>query len=393
MNTELQQEHQRAQAISKLLVVVFAHNEADALSQSLPIILKELEGLGDVHVVADNCDDRTAEIATRSGVQVFIRNELQVGKGAAIRWWAKKMGAVLLSYEAIVILDADSLVTEGFFKAVRGIASGAQNAFQVRVKPLLTADFGIAKLAALSENLEQLVGDRFRSRLNWPVRLRGTGMVLNPAILIRSAEALRTWVEDIELTILLTSQGIPIVYKHNITILDPKPGDEGGFRQQRARWLRGQGQIVRSYWKEILQICLKGPAGWSLLSSILFKPRSLIVLVMGFAGLAAILLSILLGSTFWLMISIVIAAIFVLNALYYVIGSLIIGEKNTTLLLIQSPMYLLMWLRSLILSFLPGNGWLRARPYADQELSNPTVSMVDDPEVIKKRNELNADLS
>ena len=90
-----------------------AHNEEVTIGRLLASI-KALEyplGRYDVFVVADNCTDRTAEIARAAGAQVEERNDYtQRGKGYALRWLLARLRERGARFDAYVVLDADTVV-------------------------------------------------------------------------------------------------------------------------------------------------------------------------------------------------------------------------------------------------------------------------------------------
>src|SRR5438552_2192205 len=90
-------------------ILVPAHNEEALLGKLLESILaltypKERYT---VYVVADNCTDKTAELACAyDGVQVYKRfDEVKRGKGFALEWIFQKLEEKQLIYDAYVIID------------------------------------------------------------------------------------------------------------------------------------------------------------------------------------------------------------------------------------------------------------------------------------------------
>ena len=90
----------------RLAVLVPAHNEAAVigrLQRSLSLLTYPRE-LFDVFVVADNCTDRTAEIARDAGAIVYERETVTLrAKGHALRWLLERVRAHG-TYDAYVVL-------------------------------------------------------------------------------------------------------------------------------------------------------------------------------------------------------------------------------------------------------------------------------------------------
>src|SRR5919201_4724168 len=103
----------------RFAILVPAHNE----EQLLPRLLQSINALDypralyDVHVVADNCTDRTAAVAAAAGATVHVRaDDQRRGKGYALRWLLARLGRAGAAYDAYVILDADSVVSPNFLR-------------------------------------------------------------------------------------------------------------------------------------------------------------------------------------------------------------------------------------------------------------------------------------
>src|SRR5262245_56284402 len=94
------------------VVLIPAHNEESGIAATLANIKPHLLTGDRLVVVADNCTDRTAEIATASGAEVFQRQDLtRSGKGYALDFGIR---AIADSPPAVVVvIDADCLVQEG----------------------------------------------------------------------------------------------------------------------------------------------------------------------------------------------------------------------------------------------------------------------------------------
>ncbi len=107
------------------VVLIPAHNEEAGLDRALRGILATLGPRDEVLVVADNCTDRTAEIARGLGARVVERHDTtRRGKGFAL---AFGVNALRGSPEAMVILDADCRVNEQTVQllAAEALRSGA----------------------------------------------------------------------------------------------------------------------------------------------------------------------------------------------------------------------------------------------------------------------------
>ena len=226
----------------KIALIIIAQNESQHIKPTVLAARKALRQCDNVFVVADNCVDDTAVIAKKSGAIVLSREQLApAGKGAAITWFIQEYSNIMFEYSYLVILDADSLI-EFHFKhdLEKLLQDGKTIAAQCRLSPIDFEISPISTLIALSDILEQTVFDRFRSRLGWSVRMRGTGMVLKPQLLFDISKNIDTEVEDLVMCLLLAERQILVKSFASAIVYDPKPTITDAASRQRARWFRGQ---------------------------------------------------------------------------------------------------------------------------------------------------------
>ena len=333
--------------------IILAHNEERVSGKTIRFLEAALSSSDAILVVADNCSDDTAQVSEQAGAQVFVRSSGDAsGKGAALGWLVDKHLDDLRNYSMAIILDADSLVNPNFTEVIKRTIEKGDVAYQSFVYPLFKKGSSIGILGGLSELIDQRVNDKIRTKLAWPVRLRGTGMVIPMNLFIVYCRDLRTNVEDIALTLLLSSKGISIARIDEAIVHDPKPLSLDAAAKQRARWFNGQWKAVWMYRVQVLRILRKGPSGWSLLGSLFLRPKVFVLL--GSAALAVFLSP-------WYWVSMFFWVYFLMGSAFIAISLLIIPER--TLLfpaLLYTPAYLWMWVKSLMLS-LYSSSWYRAR--------------------------------
>lgn len=357
------------------LVVILARDEQETIGRTVRACRAQCSQGDQVHVVADHCSDRTAARAEAAGAVVHTRRSGTPGKGLALKWWFESLVQDGVHADGVVVFDADSRLEPGCLAALRaGLARGAAAA-QARVVPLLGQGASpTLKLAAWSEEVEQEVYDRLRTRLDWPVRLRGTGMALSWSAASQTLSKLSTAVEDAELSLMLAARGGEVISVPEARVGDPKPANGGAASRQRARWLQGQRALLSSKGRLILGLLLRGPAGWSLLSAILAKPRSFVLPVKG--GLA-LLLVLLLGRNALVGWGALAAVTLVGIDVAGLALSLVRLPSRWMYLgaLLGLPAFIWMWCRSAALALRSPEPWLRARPRAfDPSTQEPEVA-------------------
>ncbi|MBI3362691.1 MAG: hypothetical protein HY023_16440, partial [Chloroflexi bacterium] len=170
-------------------------------------------------------------------------------------------------------------------------------------------------------------------------------------------------VEDVEMSLLLAARGLPVTFAPEARVFDPTPATDALAARQRARWLRGQWAVWKLYRREIARLLVRGPWAWSLVSSLLLKPKSLLLLAKALLCLAALTLW-----PIWPPVRValgLLALSLLLDAAYYVIGLAFVENGSAFLLRLPlAPIFPVMWLRGASLALeaaRTAKGWLRAR--------------------------------
>jgi len=316
-----------------------------------------------VFVIADNCTDETAVVAWTKGAYCLERfDPANPGKGKAIQWFLREGANVLQAFDAIVVFDADSQVDTAFLQEISKAFAGSAPAVQGFVLPMPAQRSPVSSLAAYSELLAQKIEDRARSHLGWPVPLRGTGMAFRIKMLKEIAPSLRTKAEDVEMALLIAGNG-RIAFAPEAIVYDPKPSNVARVATQRARWLQSQWEIWRYYWRDIiLRLLVKGDIGQkALLFSLLLKPKALVF------SLKVLLFGLFLAIPFlptWLRSAVVIllSGAVLVDIAYYIVGLAFVDDpRYYAKALFSAPLYILMWLRGMLIATISKEPWLRAR--------------------------------
>ncbi len=339
----------------RIAIAVFACNESGVIQRTIHSIQNAMRDSDALFVIADNCTDDTALLSLRLGANVLIRNNPKLkGKGVAISWFMKEYYHFIRDFDQIVILDADSLIPINFFDQLETYLTHKIAVGQCSLLPVDYETTPLSLLIGLSDLIEQTVFDRIRSWFSFSVRLRGTGMVFDPHLLLNLCHKIDTEVEDIVLSLLLAEHGIIVKSLPTAQVLDPKPNGIISASNQRARWFRGQMSALWKYRRNVMKTLLSGLNGCSILCSIFLKPRWLQLLILtclGFLCLHFPVVSVLFFSMVAIQIILITAGIIRQP-----------NRKQFFKSLLFLPVFLLMWLIGIKLSLkcLP---WLRVRNF------------------------------
>ena len=231
-----------------VLFLVPAHNEALLIKHCVQSLcqLHRRHCDSTVVVVVDACTDDTAAIARCAGAAVLdFGHSTPIGKARLLDQAVRR--GVHESYDAVVIVDADSIVDQRFADTVGSspmLRSTVQQGYHSISNP---RESWLTRLAALLNSVRyegQLVL-RAQAELNAP--LTGNGMCLGCEVLNQHGMHCRTIKEDLELYARYTLAGVSIQYCPSAVLYAQESRSLAQARTQRDRWARGKWEIVRRY--------------------------------------------------------------------------------------------------------------------------------------------------
>jgi cellulose synthase/poly-beta-1,6-N-acetylglucosamine synthase-like glycosyltransferase len=240
----------RAGRKSVFAVVVPAHNEELSIAQTVQNLraLQYPPELFDVIVIADNCADRTAELARALGAIVLERASVEErGKGYALRWGFDRILSAETRYDAVVVCDADTSVDLGFLSVMDAYL--AQGAFAIQCSDQVWPAPGAwsAEAIRLGFLLYNYVRPAGRKRLGFSAGLRGNGMCFAASLLRSYPWGAYSKNEDLEYGLDLLLHNVKVVFAPEATVFATMPHDARNAESQRARWEGGRFGVIRKY--------------------------------------------------------------------------------------------------------------------------------------------------
>lgn len=241
----------------RVAVVIPAHDEELVLAETLRGVAGQRYPSDHLHVVvvADNCSDRTADIARQLGAIVMERVDVvERGKGFALAWAFSRIlgGDSPLSGpvpDAFVILDADTVAEPDLVErlvAALPTDCGAMAAVQGRYGVLNPEGGWRAALMSAAFELCNHVRLLGIDRMGGSVGLKGNGMIFTRATLERVPWTGRSVTEDIDYGLdLLEHHGVRVGYAPDAVVRAQMPVTGGQGASQRARWEGGRYRLMR----------------------------------------------------------------------------------------------------------------------------------------------------
>jgi exopolysaccharide biosynthesis WecB/TagA/CpsF family protein len=232
----------------RLTIVVPAHDEQTLIQRCVRSLLAQSypRDLFRVVVVADNCSDSTAAVAEASGAEVILRDQPEArGKGRALRWAMDRLLAGPQPWDAIVVVDADSVADPDLLAALAAeLDAGAE---VVQSDYMLLHDGGSEKSELVNAGFMLFHRVRFsgRARLGMAANLVGNGMLFSRRVLEAHPWDAFTGVEDLEFSLRLRLAGIQPRFAPWARVAGPGPASRKGAVQQRLRWEGGRFYVVR----------------------------------------------------------------------------------------------------------------------------------------------------
>jgi len=221
-------------------ILVPAHNE----EVLLPDLCKSLAALNypkdkyTIYIVADNCTDKTAELAREVGwVQVYERfDDAKRSKGHAISWLMHELDEKQIIHDAYIIIDADSLVDSNFLRAMAGELGRGAHVMQAdsTVSNALEAPSTVMRLIAMS--LFYHIRAIGRNAIGGSSTLNGNGMCFSRSILERYPWKAYSLSEDYEHYLNLVMRGERVLYVPEAIVCSYMPTSFKQMRTQDIRW-------------------------------------------------------------------------------------------------------------------------------------------------------------
>lgn len=255
----------------RLAVIVPAHNEEKLIGACVESLLKSAAAAGCEHevriiVIADNCDDETACIAARAGAQVLERQDTNLrGKGYALE--LAFTHALHNEFDAVFVVDADSIVTANTIGVVANALAAGANAVQIRYEVRNAGDSYRTRLMRLALLGFNVVRPRGRGFWTLSAGIFGSGFGLSKETMLNVRYAAHSVVEDLEFHLQLVRSRKKVQFLDSATVYGEMPAAGTGVVTQRSRWEGGRLLLARTASVPLLRDILRGR--WRLVEPLL----------------------------------------------------------------------------------------------------------------------------
>lgn len=238
----------------KFMAIIPAHNEESVIANLVESLKKQdyPKDLLDIYVIADNCTDRTKELAEEAGAVVYERiHEEGKTKGYALQWFLAQKIEENADYDAFCVFDADNIVDSNFIKNMNKKLCQGEEVVQGYRDIKNPTDSWIASGYAIFYWMMNRFYHLARYNLGLSTLINGTGFMVKFDVIKPNGWKTYTLTEDIEFSLQRIIAGKKLGWATDAIVYDEQPV---GFKQswsQRSRWTVGHIQCVERYTKEL----------------------------------------------------------------------------------------------------------------------------------------------
>ncbi|MDX2968218.1 glycosyltransferase [Kribbella solani] len=243
---------------AQVVALVPAHNEEAALPAALDSLWQQTRRPDRVIVIADNCTDRTVDVARAAGAEVFETVANTHKKAGGLNQALAVLLELLAPQDRVLVMDADGALAPGFVEtALRELADETVGA----VGGIFWGEPGHGLVGELQRNEYARYARDIDRKHGRAMVLTGTATLHRVDVLTAVAAArVRTlpgpagWVydttaltEDNEITLAIKSLGYRCVSPADCWVVTEVMPTWRDLWRQRLRWQRGAIENLRAY--------------------------------------------------------------------------------------------------------------------------------------------------
>ncbi len=346
--------------LPSIAILVPAHDEAAVIGQLLASIaaLDYPAARSQAIVVADNCTDETARIARAAGVLVYERTDPEHrAKGYALQWLLQQLARDNRTFDAYLIVDADSSLSPPFLRQMAAELAGGARIIQARYLVRNPNESWASGLRAVAFTLFNHVRPLGRLRLGWSAGLKGNGMCFRADVLERFGWDAASLAEDVEFHARLLQAGYRVTYAPEALVTAEMPTGLRQAQSQQSRWEGGRLALIRTCALPLLRSGLRqrDPAQLDAAAEIIIPPLSVVVLLAALCAVGAALAG--WAPARWLAVGLLAALV------VHLIAGMVLARLSLRayLSLLVAPVYILWkcWVYVMALLGRGGGNWIR----------------------------------
>jgi cellulose synthase/poly-beta-1,6-N-acetylglucosamine synthase-like glycosyltransferase len=363
--------------VNKFIIFIAAHNEEKVIGN----IIRNLKSINypdnmyDIYVVADNCDDNTADVASKNGARVLERyNPEEKGKGFCLEWAFKKLSESLRDYDAICILDADNLVSDNFLLEMNKQLSKGDKVVQGYLDSKNPYDSWISGNYSIAYWISDRLFQLPRYYLGLSCALGGTGFVMKTEVLEDIGWKATCLTEDLEFSLRLVLKGMRVSWSHDAIIYDEKPLHLKQSWKQRKRWMQGHCDCARRFFKDLVIKAFRDRS-WVAFDAAMYLIQPFVIVANGIMLATSLLIFASDIKHFVNSDNVILFSFLLIIITYYTIVFVIAEGKMTPKIMkyfLAFPIYSLTWIPIIIQGFIHRNDteWVHTKHIRDLDIDD-----------------------
>ena len=244
----------------KFMAILPAHNEEAVIGNLVDSLNNQDydKNLLDIYVIADNCTDRTAEVAKEHGAIVLERfDEEHKTKGYALNWFLQQKIKEKADYDAFFVFDADNIVDKDFTKNMnKKLCQGEEVVQGYRDIKNPTDSWVTAGYALFYWTMHRFY-HLARYNVGLSPLLNGTGFMVKFDLVKDTGWDTITLTEDIEFSLKRIIKGRRLGWATDAIVYDEQPLTFKASWSQRSRWTVGHIQCMKAYTKDLAKATIQ----------------------------------------------------------------------------------------------------------------------------------------
>lgn len=314
--------------LHKYAVLIAARNEEKVIKGLLRSIKEQTypNELIKVFLVADNCTDKTSEVANSEGAIVYQRyNQNYIGKGYALEFLLEKIKRDYGNeeFDGYFVFDADNILDERYIEEMNKVFSQGykiitsyRNSKNYETN-WISAGYGLWFLR------EAKFLNEPRMLLKNSCIVTGTGFVFSREILQKTnGWKFHSLTEDLEFSIYHIINGETIGYCKEAIFYDEQPETFSQSWKQRMRWIKGYYQVFNKYKGELVKKLLETWKFTYYDITILYIPALIFSMLSFFTNTSILVVELLLTGNIKLVLALFFTTFFNSYILLFLMGAL-----------------------------------------------------------------------
>ena len=234
----------------KFMAIIPAHNEEMVVANLIESLKNQTydRNLYDIYVIADNCTDKTAQVAKKAGAIVYERfDQAHKTKGYALQWFLKQKIKENADYDAFFVFDADNIVDKNFIINMnKKLCQGEEVVQGYRDIKNPTDNWITAGYALFYWTMHRMY-HLARYNIGLSPLLNGTGFMVKFDVVKPNGWETETLTEDIEFSLKQIIKGKKLGWATDAIVYDEQPTSFKQSWSQRSRWTVGHMQCLKTY--------------------------------------------------------------------------------------------------------------------------------------------------